>query len=103
MPNELVILHRTSNPFTPHIPQTSVCSVSTQTHYSVAPVQIDPPFTPFLGRQSSMRSTRPPTLGRLNSNRSLANNSFMTVFNDTPSPKATPSDDEKTAWCCCLS
>ena len=89
---ELIIVHRTSDPFTPRIPQTSVCSVQTQTHYSVSPVQIEPcsyNVTPFLGRQSSTRSMvgRPPTLGRWNSTRSIVSNgSFTTVYNDAASP-----------------
>lgn len=35
-------MHQITPPFTPNIPQNSSYSIQTQTHYSVAPVSVDP-------------------------------------------------------------
>jgi hypothetical protein len=96
MSAELVMVHRTSSPFIPPIPQTStsVCSVHTQTYYSVAPVQVDPGEYSTTGGLLCM------------SHSSLMGSSFETVCGLTESaPLGVDSeeDDRSASWCgCCL-
>ena len=95
---DLIMVHNTPE----HVdlmhsaPSAEACSTHTQTHYSVTPIE------------ASMYNIgyAPPTtllyVGRLSSNRSLKNSSFVTVYNTTPpSPTPAKKKDECSPWCCC--
>ena len=103
MSDDTLLIHRTSSPFFPPIPQTTVCSVQTQTHYSVSPVLIDPrvynTFVPdaqpmgwlcFLGAQNCS---------------SPSISSFSTVCTPPTSDKGdssvTGEQAERAGWCSC--
>lgn len=95
------LVHRTTEPFAPVIPQTpssEACSIQSQTHYSVAPVHMDPRMY-----KSGFVPTNLSSVGRLCSNRSVINSSFITVYNTGPAEPKAPVDEDKTTWCCCLS
>ncbi len=90
-----------SDPFVPVIPQapsSEACSIQSQTHYSVAPVHMDPRMY-----KSGFIPTNLSSVGRLCSNRSVINSSFITVYNTGPAEPKAPAEEDKTTWCCCLS
>ena len=95
------IVHHTSDPFVPVIPQapsSEACSIQSQTHYSVAPVHMDPRMY-----KSGFVPTNLSAVGRLCSNRSVINSSFITVYNTGPAEPKASAEEDKTTWCCCLS
>ena len=89
---ELIMIHSISEPFTPPIPQ-SVSLLQSQRHYSVAPVDV----RAFNGGSAPNLLS----VGRLSSNRSLFNSSFITVYNTTPPKMPEVPERNDSGWCCC--
>ena len=113
------LFHQTSQPFKPDIPQTSTAySVKTRTHYSVAPISIDPDMyavatatSPFVNSSNSINNNNSrdgsrharlsiassfSTICLSNSN----NNSGSDIVN-SPCTGITGGEESYCSCCCC--
>ena len=117
------LFHQTSQPFKPDIPQTSTAySVKTRTHYSVAPISIDPDMyavatatSPFVNSSNSINNNNSRD-GSRHARLSIAS-SFSTIClsnntggSDTVNSPCTSiagfrggggGEEEPCRWCCC--
>ncbi len=101
-----MLIHRTSSPFLPPIPQSTAacCCVHTQTHYSVSPVLIDPRvYNTFAPDAQPMGWLC--FLGAPNRASSPSSSSFSTVCTPPVSDKGDASSvaggDHQGGWCSC--